>query len=88
MEVFIYMARSHKKGYGGPPPGGVFTSTIFTLAEAPVKRGYTEALLLHGRGRRGRVLADKGEELEVEFYDTGDKEMVERGKVSTQWRET
>lgn len=41
----------------------------------PGKTPYMEATV---NGRRGRVLEDKGDEIVVEFYMTGDKEIVRK----------
>lgn len=68
--------------------GNLPSSFFGGAAAAKPQRGYTEATLRGGRGRRGKVIADAEDGYVVQFYDTGEQETVSREDVSTQFRAT
>lgn len=68
-----------KSGANGLP------ASFFGPMSPQPKKGYNEVTL---RGRRGRVLEDKGDTVVVELYATGEKETVRKEDVKIEWRET
>lgn len=78
-----------KKNGGDPQYRNGLPAGYPNLGIPKEKKGYTEATVVHS-GRRGRVLDEDitAGTITVDFYATGETEVLPRREVITQWRNT